>query len=309
MPRFLGALFNRWAALRAQLRDRAQLLEELSVYKRFVPPGHFYSPIPSLEEVAAREQVIFHRVPRAIPGIDLNEEKQLELFESFKEYYQALPFPVQKTKELRFFYDNPAYSYSDAIFLHCMIRHVQPKRIIEVGSGYSSCVTLDTNELCFANRISCTFVEPYPQLLESLLKADDKARIEIIPHPLQEVDISLFSSLAPGDILFVDSTHVAKVGSDVNYLFFEILPSLPCGVYVHFHDIFYPFEYPREWIYEGRAWNENYMLRAFLEYNGAFRIVFFNTFLEHFHEARFAAEMPLCLKNKGGSIWLQKIGD
>lgn len=274
--------------------------------RQFVPPGHFYSPIPNLEDVAAREQAIFHRIPRTVPGIDLNEAEQLALFDSFREYYRELPFADRKTRDLRFFYDNPAYSYSDAIFLYCMIRYARPKRIIEVGSGYSSCVSLDTNELFFDNRISCAFVEPYPQLLESLLKGDDKGRIKIIPRPLQEVDISLFSSLSPDDILFVDSTHVAKVGSDVNYLFFEILPSLAAGVYVHFHDIFYPFEYPREWIFEGRAWNENYMLRSFLEYNSAFKIVFFNTFLEHFHEARFAAEMPLCLKNKGGSIWLKK---
>lgn len=303
----LSKLLRRWSGMREQLRDRTQLLEELAAYKRFVPPGHFYSPIPSLEEVAAREETLFHRVRKELPGIDLQEEKQLGLLDIFRDYYKDLPFSPSKVKNRRFFYDNPAYSYSDAICLFCMIRHVRPNKIIEVGSGYSSCAILDTNELFFNNTISCTFIEPYSQLLESLLKDDDRPRIEIIPQPLQEVDISLFSSLSPGDILFVDSTHVAKVGSDVNYLFFEILPSLPAGVYMHFHDIFYPFEYPREWIYEGRAWNENYILRAFLEYNSAFRIVFFNTFLELFHEARFAAEMPLCLENKGGSIWLQKV--
>lgn len=306
MSRFIKALVHTCSLMKELSRDRERLEEELRAYKRFVPPGHFYSPIPSLEEVAAREEAIFSRVPRTIPGIDLQEEQQLHLFDSFKKFYNELPFPAQPASDRRFFYDNPAYSYSDAIFLYCMIRHARPQKIIEIGSGYSSCVTLDTNELFFNNSISCTFIEPFPQLLESLLKADDKTRIEIIPQPLQNVDISLFLSLAADDILFVDSTHVAKVGSDVNYLFFEILPALPAGVYIHFHDIFYPFEYPREWIYEGRAWNENYMLRAFLEYNSAFRIVFFNTFLEHFHEARFAAEMPLCLNNRGGSIWLKK---
>jgi hypothetical protein len=188
-----------------------------------------------------------------------------------------------------------------------MIRHAQPKAIIEIGSGYSSCVTLDTNELFFNNNISCTFIEPYPQVLEALIKEDDKDKIEIISRKLQDVEVDKFASLSSGDILFVDSTHVSKVDSDVNYIFFEILPSLTNGVYIHFHDIFYPFEYPKEWIYEGRAWNENYILRAFLQYNRAFKVIFCNTFLEHFYEEKFMSEMPLCMKNKGGSIWLKKI--
>ena len=289
------------------LLERDQAREELRKYGGFVPPGHFYSPIPSLDEVALREDVIFNRIPRKVPGIDLNTEEQMDMFASFKEYYDELPFKADKTDSLRYFFENPTYSYSDAILLYCMIRHAQPKRIIEIGSGYSSCVILDTNEIFFNNNISCTFIEPYPQLLESLIKENDKERIEIIPTKLQEVDLSKFACLSSGDILFVDSTHVSKVDSDVNHIFFEILPSLSNEVYIHFHDIFYPFEYPKEWIYAGRAWNENYILRAFLQYNSAFKIIFYNTFLEHYYEQKFISEMPLCLKNKGGSIWLKKI--
>ena len=289
------------------LLERDQAREELRKYGGFVPPGHFYSPIPSLDEVALREDVIFNRIPRKVPGIDLNTEEQMDMFASFKEYYDELPFKADKTDSLRYFFENPTYSYSDAILLYCMMRHAQPKRIIEIGSGYSSCVILDTNEIFFNNNISCTFIEPYPQLLESLIKENDKERVEIISTKLQDVDLSKFSSLSSRDILFVDSTHVSKVDSDVNYIFFEILPSLSSGVYIHFHDIFYPFEYPKEWIYAGRAWNENYILRAFLQYNSAFKIIFYNTFLEHYYEQKFISEMPLCLKNKGGSIWLKKI--
>ena len=289
------------------LLERDQAREELRKYGGFVPPGHFYSPIPSLDEVALREDVIFNRIPRKVPGIDLNTEEQMDMFASFKEYYDELPFKADKTDSLRYFFENPTYSYSDAILLYCMMRHAQPKRIIEIGSGYSSCVILDTNEIFFNNNISCTFIEPYPQLLESLIKENDKERIEIIPTKLQEVDLSKFACLSSGDILFVDSTHVSKVDSDVNHIFFEILPSLSNEVYIHFHDIFYPFEYPKEWIYAGRAWNENYILRAFLQYNSAFKIIFYNTFLEHYYEQQFISEMPLCMKNKGGSIWLKKI--
>jgi predicted O-methyltransferase YrrM len=273
----------------------------------FVPPGHFYSPIPDLDDVRRDEQRVFPPVPRELPGIALDEARQLAMLDKLQSYYDSQPFDAEKTRNLRYFFENPSYSYSDAIFLHCMIRYARPRRIIEVGSGYSSCVTLDTNELFFDNRIACTFVEPYPQLLRTLLRDDDLGRIEILDRGLQEITLDRFRALEANDILFIDSTHVAKIGSDVNYIFANILPALRPGVYVHFHDIVYPFDYPKEWIYEGRAWTEAYLLRAFLTFNNAYEIVLFNTFLERFHRDRFARRMPLCLKNEGGSIWLRRL--
>ncbi len=293
------------------------ILKKLPVFSKIIherdkmllgyPPGHFYSPIPSLDEIKLKEQEIFDLAPREIPGIDLNEVEQLELFNIFIKFYQEIPFEDYKKDSLRYGFENGFYTYSDAIILYCMIRHLKPKRIIEVGSGYSSCVMLDTNELHFDNSIDCTFIEPYPKNLLSLIKESDKDKVEIIEQKLQDVELDKFLDLSAGDILFIDSTHVSKVNSDVNYIFSKILPNLQSGVYIHFHDIFYPFEYPKEWVYQGIAWNEAYMLKTFLQYNSAFKIVFFNTFLEHFHEEKFMKHMPLCMKNKGGSIWLQKV--
>lgn len=273
----------------------------------FVPPGHFYSPIPSLEEIRGDESRIFGSVPRNILGIDLHEAEQLKLLEDFAQYYVEMPFQSQKTEELRYYFDNPAYSYSDAIFLYCMIRHLKPKRIIEIGSGFSSCVSLDTNELFFDNSIETTFIEPYPDLLMSIIKDKDKNMTRIIPHRLQDVNLSEFETLEANDILFIDSTHVSKINSDVNRVFFDILPSLSPGIHIHFHDIFFPFEYPKEWVYEGRAWNEAYMLRTFLQYNSTFRVELMNTFMERYHEPFFRERMPLCLNNAGGSIWIRKV--
>jgi hypothetical protein len=187
-----------------------------------------------------------------------------------------------------------------------MLRYAKPKRIIEIGSGYSSCVILDTNELFFNNSIQCTFIEPVPELLLSLIKENDRKRINLLPERLQDIEISEFSSLSEGDILFIDSSHVSKINSDVNYIFFQILPNISNGIYIHFHDIFYPFEYPKEWIYEGRAWTESYLLRAFLQYNNSFDIVYFSSFLQHFYKDYLKKEIPLCLKNEGGSIWIRK---
>ena len=272
----------------------------------FVPPGHFYSPVVSIEEATRDQARIFREPTRSVPGIDFNESAQLELLACFEGFYASIPFHPRKTDGQRYYYENPAYSYSDAIFLHCMIRHLSPSRIVEVGSGFSSCAILDTNAAFFDNDISTLFVEPYPALLNSLIADEDRRRIEIVPQRLQDVDLEIFAELRPNDILFVDSTHVSKAGSDVNFLFFEILPVLKSGVFIHIHDVFHPFEYPKEWILGGRSWNEMYLLRAFLQYNAQFEIVFMNTFIECMHEDRIRQNMPLCLKNPGGSIWLRK---
>lgn len=285
------------------------VVEELQTARRVfaIPPGHFYSPIPAPEEIDRDAGRLFNRWPRDLPGVNLNEDKQLALLSHLSAYYAELPFSEHKAKDRRYFFENPMYSYSDAICLYGMIRHVRPRRIVEVGSGHSSCVMLDTNERFFKSSIRCTFIEPHPERLLSLLAPEDKDRIELVTSRVQDVDIARFRDLESNDVLFVDSSHVVKVGSDVNYIVSEVLPALRVGVYVHFHDIFYPFEYPREWIETGRYWTEGYLLRAFLAYNSAFEIVLFNTFLEHFHRDRFVAQMPLCLRNEGGSIWIRRI--
>lgn len=288
-------------------RGRVQTESTIMQYKTlFVPPGHFYSPIPSLEEIRKDEERIFGPSQPTLLGIELHESEQLKLLNEFIQFYKEMPFGPQKKAGVRYFFENEAYSYSDAIMLYCMIRYVCPKTIIEVGSGYSSCVILDTDELFFDNAIETVFIDPYPEVLMSLVDDNDRKKIKIRAYRLQDIDLSEFDVLTSNDILFVDSTHVSKINSDVNYLFFEILPRLSSGVYIHFHDIFFPFEYPREWIYEGRSWNEAYLLRAFLQYNNAFRIVLMNTFMENFHEDFFQNHMPLCLKNRGGSIWIRK---
>ncbi|MBI5117411.1 class I SAM-dependent methyltransferase [Candidatus Poribacteria bacterium] len=270
------------------------------------PPGHYYSPIPSIDEIRLREHEIFDDIPKEIPGINLNEAGQLALLDELRGFYAELPFECHKKAGMRYFFENPSFGHGDGIVFYCMIRRLRPKRIIEVGCGYSSSAILDTNEMFFDNSISCTFIEPYPELLRSLLKEGDAERAGIIQKKIQDVDTATFASLRSGDILFIDSTHVTKMDSDVNHIFFRILPHLESGVYIHFHDIFYPFDYPKEWIYRGIAWNEAYLLKAFLQFNDAFEIQFFNSFLSLFRKDEFMGAFPLAAKNTGGSIWLRK---
>lgn len=258
-------------------------------------------------DVRRNEATIFDRSLRELPGVDLNVEGQLGLLEELGEFYEEQPFSREQTGSLRYYFNNESYSYADAIFLYCMIRYAKPKRIIEIGSGFSSLVMLDTNELFFDDCIRLTFVEPHDARLRSRLKARDFQTAEIISRPVQRVDLCRFEELAPGDILFVDSTHVAKVGSDVNHILFEIVPRLPRGAFIHFHDMFYPFEYPEKWIKGGTFWNEDYLLRAFLQYNSAFKIRIWNQFLGTFHSEHLEEAMPLCIENIGGGLWLQRV--
>lgn len=273
----------------------------------FAPPGHFYSTIPDLAYIREHREVIFDRRHREIPGIDLNEAEQGALIQQFAAFHTDLPFPRTKTPPVRYYYENSHFPYADAIALYCMIRQHRPRRIVEIGSGFSSAVMLDTNEQCFEHSISLTFVEPFPKRLYSLLREDDKERCTIIQKPVQDVPVPAITALEAGDILFVDSSHVVKIGSDVNFLLAEVLPKLPTGVLVHFHDIFWPFEYPEEWIMQGRAWNENYFVRAFLQFNPFFKIVLFNHYLGLLRQSELRRYLPLALNGIGGSLWIQKV--
>lgn len=284
------------------------LRKDLDAYERWGLPGHFYNPIPSLKEVKEYEVNIFniYKDEEELKGIDLRYEKQMTLLGIMLPLYHELPFPNNKKGKIRYYFDNPNYSYSDATFLYLILRHFQPKRFIEIGSGFLSCVTLDTNELFFNNKIHCSFIEPYPDLLLKLINAYE-SNIELIANKVQDVDLSLFDTLQENDVLFIDSSHVLKTGSDLQTILFEILPRLNKGVLIHFHDIFYPFEYPKEWVLDfNRAWNEIYAVRAFLMYNREYEVVLFNHFLLNKNPKWFQDNMPLCTKNPGGSIWLQK---
>lgn len=272
----------------------------------WVPPGHHYSPIVDLNELHQNRHIVFDR-SRDPTGIDLQENQQLSVLHALSAHHSKLPFKAERQDGLRYFYENPAYSYGDAIVLASMLLEAKPERIVEFGSGYSSCLFLDINELHFANRIECSFVEPHPELLFSLMKPEDQNNCRIFPCRAQDVPLSVVDSLNENDIVFIDSTHVSKAGSDVNFHIFTLLPRLKSGVYVHFHDIFFPFEYPEDWFFgENRSWNEIYLLHAFLMGNTDFEIIFFNHFMHVRHGAETEAALPMFSLNPGGSLWLRR---
>lgn len=256
----------------------------------YVPPGHFYSPLTSSEDV--------NRALRwaETPSLDISEASQLLLAA------QLRPIMAEPPPGPRYVAPNPMFGPPDAAVYRAMLNHLRPKRIIEVGSGYSTAIALDETDVGLSE-LQITCIEPFPERLLSLLTADDGSRITLIRQPVQETAPDIYKQLGERDVLFIDSTHVVKAGSDVVRLILHVLPRLAPGVIVHLHDIFWPFEYPATWLREHRDWTEAYLLHAFLMGNANWEILFFSSWLWRCHPelvpVGIAAEEP-------GSIWLRR---
>jgi hypothetical protein len=320
VKRILDWLTLGYATSHRSLINKNKLLSrELEKWKVGMnPPGHFYNPFPFEKEIENYKQ------NPLLDDINLNETHQLKLVKEIAQHYTQLPFSFNKSSKFHYYYDNNYFTYADATLSFCLLLHWKPNKIIEIGSGFSSALMLDVNNHFMHGSLDITFIEPYPARLKSLL--EPKSQHKLIEKPVQEVDIKEFEKLKAGDILFIDSSHVSKHGSDVNYILFSILPRIRKGVFIHIHDVFYPFTYPREWLRQGRGWNEAYMIRSFLSYNQHFQIELFADFLIQEHTDWFKANMPQCLMSNsivpdfrtgkpielntnGQSLWLQKIQD
>jgi predicted O-methyltransferase YrrM len=269
------------------------------------PPGHFYSPLLDVRAFGKGEREFPHDGVECWEHVDLRAAEQRAYFAELAERFPLLPFPEQAAKGWRYYTGQTWFVPADAFTLSAIIRREQPRRIVEVGSGFSSAVMLDTLA-AMGTTAALTFIEPYPDRLDALLTPADRATAQIFQQPVQEVPLAVFDALEARDILCIDSSHVAKVGSDVTHLLLRILPRLKPGVLVHFHDIFYPQSYPAGWLREGRAWNESLFLRAFLLGGAPFHIVAFNAFAGVTFPEVFRDRVPAFLKNTGGSLWLRK---
>lgn len=274
-------------------------------------PGHFYSPFPDLDDLTTRADVVF--APQAtFPGIDLRVEEQLKRLDEFANLAATFPWAERAQPNLRYHYANRPYAHGDGLFTAAMLTQLRPRRLVEIGSGYSTLLALDVRDRLVESDpdvLQITSVDPYPRRLRELLGDERPERFTIVEQTAQQLDVSLIDSLSSGDVLFIDSTHVAKAGSDVNRIFFELVPRVAPGVFVHIHDVFANFEYPREWVYQRRAWSEAYVLRAFLQFNSAFDVEFWGAWLVEHHRDRVEAHRQVfapALTNPGASIWLRR---
>ncbi len=265
-----------------------------------LPPGHFYNPLPDMAELRARRAQLFR--PRShIPGVDLAPDAQWSRAEAL-----APLAPAQFPMGPRYVPGPPNDTFppGDAQVLAALLRHTRPARVIEIGAGYSTAVMLDTADHTPDWSPHFTLIEPYPQRIRRLLRPQDADRVTLMEAFVQDVPLETFDQLQAGDVLFIDSSHVVRIGSDVAFLLFEVIPRLKPGVLVHFHDIFWPFEYPEAWIFEkGRAWNEAYVLRAFLMFNAAYALYLWPAYLLAQDRARWLRLFSLG-EQHSGSLWL-----
>ena len=237
----------------------------------FIRQIHYYEPLPDFAKIS-NEQV---RQRHISDCIDWKLEDQLDVVRRLSNYSAEIQSIVDEAK---FDFYNDSYLEVDATVYYSIIRDIKPEKIIEIGSGYStqiaSIAIAKNQEDGKDGKIIC--IEPYPQPKLT----DTNLQVEIITDRVETIDLSVFKELNGGDILFIDSTHTVKFGSDVCREILEILPALASGVWVHFHDIFFPYDYPPKWlIEERRAWNEQYMLEAFLAYNDRFEVILANHWL------------------------------
>lgn len=290
-----------------RLRQENNDLKKMSGFSGW-PAGHFYSPIHSLEDLECFEEVVKRsqgKFTKSIPGF--SDKKMVEEFNKIKKYFSEFDYPKDYDGKGRFYTKNTAISMMDALTLFSMIKLKKPKRIIEIGSGFSSALMMDVNERFFENKIEMTFIEPFPEVLNQRMSEEDKKRYKIIAKGVQFVPVEIFKTLEKDDILFIDSTHVSKFNSDVNYELFDILPELNSGVIIHFHDILDGFEYPIYWLNQGWAWNEAYLLRAYLMGNENYDVLLMTNYLTNRHPELLKESYPKENILNGGDLWLKKI--
>lgn len=268
---------------------------------------HFYSPIPDLEslppEVWERES--------DLAGVRLDAEAGLGLLRGdlapFLAEFAPSAQPAGDPDE--FYLDNALYERIDAEVLYAMVRHLAPRRVVELGSGFSSLVIAAARERGGnAGPSGHRIFDPYPR---PELRPRLERAAELRPVPVADVPLAELEALGSGDVLFVDTTHTVKVGSDVNRIVLDFLPRLRPGVVVHFHDIFLPWEYPREFMEERRFfWAEQYLLQAFLAFNDKFEVLL----ALHALQRRFPEELAELVPSarpqaRPSAMWLRRRSD
>lgn len=282
-----------------------QIFEECGFH---LSTTHYYSPIVSLDQ--ARQVYRAQRSYEFALQSQL-DAKQWELMKNLLSYVEELRDIPRDPLHRGFYWNNPMFPPLDAIAYYGLNRELRPCRVFEIGSGHSTLIALKA--AAYHDQTTITCIEPYPGAeLNSV--AD---RIRLISSPIEKVNLNLFSELEEGDILFFDTSHTVKIGSDVNYIIFEVLPRLAPGVWIHCHDIFLPFEYPKHWIHEiGIQWNEQYLIGALLMSSSSYKVKLMNYWLSTTYAEElnnYCQMLPIwnLTENLGGargaSLWMLKM--
>ncbi len=301
----LSKLYSR--IIRKIIRVTFRFWERLGIH---ITADHFYEPVPNTRKLSEK---LWQKHSELI-GVNTNESLQLHLLSDFKDSYKKEYdlLPKEKTNiESKYYIKNGLYESVDGEILYCMIRHFRPQQIIEIGSGNSTCLAAETilanEKLIPGYKCSLTAIEPYPN--ETIQKGFD-GLTQVVPEPVQNIPYSAFEQLGENDFLLIDSSHVLKTGSDVQYEYLEILPRLRKGVIISFHDIFLPAEYRKNWILKHhKFWNEQYLLQAFLIFNDAFEVLWMGSYMHINHPDLLQQSFNSYNINRDwpGSFWIRKV--
>lgn len=278
-----------WERDRARYRARKAARAAVGAAARRVDlglaPTDFTSPVPAVpppEDPAWGRELPF----------EVDTDTQMAFVESkLAPYLSELPGGLAPAERLGFRLWNGQYQAGDAELLYALIRHLRPRRVLELGSGYS---TLVSAAACAANaraghRTELVAVDPRPR---ATVPKDMEGLTRIEMRDCRELPLDRFRELGASDILFIDTSHVVKLGSEVNWLVLEVLPRLATGVHVHFHDVFLPYEYPR-YLFEQQAYfNEQYLLQAFLAGNADWEVTLAVCALYRAQRKRLSALVP-----------------
>jgi predicted O-methyltransferase YrrM len=230
-----------------------------------------------------------------VVGVDLHLERQREFLDGvIARFANECEFPDAPTElSSQYHYNNGLFEAVDAEIAYSMVRWLRPRCIVEIGSGYSTRVmasALVRNFEKYANDCHFVSIEPNP---DAVLSRGFTGLTRVVPKRVQDAELDIPSMLNAGDILFIDSSHVVAVGSDVVYEFLEVLPRLRSGVVVHVHDIFLPADYPRDTVLDGLCfWSEQYLLQAFLSFNRDYEVLWSSSAMQSAYPAELARVFP-----------------
>jgi predicted O-methyltransferase YrrM len=310
----LGVVLTPFAATIAALHARGGAIRLPLSYKIWDWFGlqpvshHYYQPIFNVHDLPSHTWTDLD----PMVGVNFQVEQQIELLSHFAQYaseLESFPISLDNASILSYCYENPNYSSGDAEIFYSMLRHTKPRRIIEIGSGFSTRIAkaaLEKNKQDgFTAKHIC--VEPYEMRWLEDLGVD-----EIIRSKVENVDLSIFDQLEENDILFIDSSHVIRTGGDVVVEYLKILPQLKKGVIVHIHDIFMPYDYPQNWIQEHRRfWDEQYLLQAFLAFNSAYEVTLASHYLSRKYTENFDNACPVYARKYRklpvSSFWIKRV--
>jgi SAM-dependent methyltransferase/CBS domain-containing protein len=275
--------------------------EELQRRGWHLQKNHFYVPLNDVPFLREHPELWTRcKVPA---GIDWHLDDQLRLLERLAAYAGELEGVPDgpPARSGRFVWENGSLARGDAYAYYGLIREQKPRRVIEIGGGWP---TLLLGRAIAENKQPCkvTLIDPAPNLE---LLGDLPRSWDMIESPVQLVDPGLFEELERGDVVFYDGSHSMRTGGDVNWVFFDILPRLAPGVWIHVHDLFWPWDYPPKWVLdEGYSFNEQYLVQAFLMGNSAYRARLAMSMLAAVRRPELRALLPEGAV--GGSVWIEK---